>query len=64
MSPVVRIAKFALSGFILFILMMCAVWLAALICLLAVYGPLEGVAFALGSISLLSIIYGMKHHRR
>ena len=64
MSPVVRIAKFALSGFILLILMMCAVWLAIIAYIFVAYGTLESLAFALGSISLLSIIYGMKHHRR
>ena len=64
MSPIVRMAYFVGVSFLAIIMLLCAVWWAALICLLAVYGPLEGVAFALGSISLLSIIYGMKHHRR
>ena len=62
MSPVVRIAKFALSGFILFILMMCAAWLAIIAYILVAYGPLESLAFALGSASLIAIIYGMKRH--
>lgn len=64
MSPIVRTAYFAGVSFLTVIMLLCAAWLAALICLLAVYGPLEGVTFVLGSISLLSIIYGMKHHRR
>ena len=64
MSPIVRMAYFVGVSFLAIIVLLCAAWWAALICLLAVYGPLEGVAFALGSVSLPVLIYGMKHHRK
>ena len=64
MSPVVRIAKSALNGFILFILMMCAAWLVITIHLFVVYGLLESLTFAMGSIYLLVLIFSMIYHDR
>jgi len=64
MSPIVRAAKLMLNGLIFITLIACAIWCAAFIYFFLAYGLLESLAFALGSISLLSIIYGMKHHRR
>ena len=64
MSPVVRIAKFALNGSILFILMMCTAWLAITIHLFVVYGLLESLTFALGSIYLFVLVFSMIYHDR
>ena len=64
MSPIVRMAYFVGVSFLAIIVLLCAAWWAALICLLAVYGPLEGVAFALGSIYLLVLVCSMIYHDR
>ena len=60
MSPIVRAAKLMLNGLIFIILITFAIWCAAFIYLLVVYGPFEAIVFAAGSIMLLVIIYGMK----
>ena len=62
MSPIVRRVKFAFNGFILFILMMCVAWLVAFIHLFMTYGIFESMVFAMGSLALISLIYGMIHH--
>ena len=64
MNPIVRVALFAGVSFLTIVVLLCVAWWC-LVAFLAYYcGALESAAFALGSISLPVLIYGMKHHRR
>lgn len=62
MSPIVRSAKLMFNGLVFIILIACATWLVITIHFFVAYGPLEAVTFALGSLALISLIYGMIHH--
>lgn len=64
MSPVARTVKFMLDIFILIILIACAIWWATLIYIVKAYGLPEGALFALASVSIPSIIYGMVQQQR
>ena len=62
MSPIAKMAKFTFNVFIAIIVLLCAAWLVITIHFFVTYGPLEAVTFALGSLALISLIYGMIHH--
>ena len=64
MSPIAKMAKFVFDASITIVVLLCAAWLVITIHFFVTYGPLEAVTFALGSLALISLIYGMKHHRR
>lgn len=64
MSPVVRTTVFAGKSFLLIIALLCAVWWATLIYIVKTYGLPEGALFALASVSVPSIIYGMIQQQR
>lgn len=60
MDLINRAVVLMVRTFITITLLLCTAWCAITIHLLMVYGPLEGITFAMGSIMLLVIIYGMK----
>ena len=62
MSPIVRAAKLMLNGLVFITLIACAIWCAAFIYFFLAYGLFESLTFAIGSVSLIAIIYGMKRH--
>ena len=64
MHPVVRTTVFAGKSFLLIIALLCAVWWTAFIYIVKAYGLPEGALFALASVSIPSIIYGMIQQRR
>lgn len=62
MSPIAKMAKFMFDASITIVVLLCVIWLMIAIHLFMVYGLFEGLTFIMGSISLLSIIYGIKRH--
>lgn len=62
MSPIVRVVHFMGKSLLIIVALLCVAWWAVLIHLFVVYGPLEAIVFAMGSIMLPVIIYGMERH--
>ncbi len=62
MSPIAKMAKFMFDASITIVVLLGATWCTVLIHFFVTYGPLEAVTFALGSLALISLIYGMIHH--
>ena len=62
MNHVVKTVVFMGKTVLFIFALICAAWLAITIHFSVAYGPLEAVTFALGSLALISLIYGMIHH--
>ena len=64
MNPVVRTTVFAGKSFLIITALLCAIWWATLIYIVKAYGLPAGALFALASVSIPSIIYGMIQQQR
>ena len=62
MNHVVKTVVFMGKTFLLAIVLLCTAWCTVFVYCLVVYGLLESMVLAMGSIMLLAIIYGMIHH--